>query len=260
MRRMGVDPPRGRAGACRSTDLLASRPPPDRGLRRPRRPASTPSTSSSPPATPARHGLGDLAPLIAYGASPRATLGLVAAGRALALLRRRSYVLPQDVCDVAPDVLRHRLVLSYDALAQGVAGRPDRDPAAGHRAGAAPDTHPGRIGPPRPARPVARRSRPPPGAAGMSGAAATPTGPAGVGEHRPPVARRDPPPAGADARSPHRRPAPRRPRRPRARASAPRPARAALYVRRRRPPPHRLERDRPRAGAPRPGRRSPSGR
>ena len=69
---------------------------------------------------PARFGLGELAPLIATGVSSRATLGLVAAGRALALLRRRPYVLPQDVWDVAPDVLTHRLVVSYDALAQGV--------------------------------------------------------------------------------------------------------------------------------------------
>ena len=69
---------------------------------------------------PARFGLADLAPYIANGVSSRATLGLIAAGRALALLRRRSYVLPQDVWDVAPDVLTHRLVVSYDALAQGV--------------------------------------------------------------------------------------------------------------------------------------------
>jgi len=69
---------------------------------------------------PARAGQPDLAPIITYGASPRASLGLVAAARALALLRRRSYVLPQDVFDVAPEVLRHRLVLSYEALAQGV--------------------------------------------------------------------------------------------------------------------------------------------
>ena len=53
-------------------------------------------------------------------ASPRATLGLVAAGRALALLRGRNYVLPQDVFDVARDVLRHRVLLSYEALADGV--------------------------------------------------------------------------------------------------------------------------------------------
>jgi MoxR-like ATPase len=70
--------------------------------------------------TPAPHGLPDLDELIAFGASPRASLGLVAGGRALALIRGRTYVLPQDVFDVAPDVLRHRLVLSYEALARDV--------------------------------------------------------------------------------------------------------------------------------------------
>jgi len=69
---------------------------------------------------PAEHGLSDLAQSIDYGASPRASLGLIAGARALALLRGRDYVLPQDVVDVAPDVLRHRLVLSYEALADGV--------------------------------------------------------------------------------------------------------------------------------------------
>jgi len=69
---------------------------------------------------PAEHGLPDLVPLIAHGASPRATLGLVASGRALALMRGRNYVLPQDIFDVGPDVLRHRLLLSYEALADGV--------------------------------------------------------------------------------------------------------------------------------------------
>ncbi|MDQ1491547.1 MAG: MoxR-like ATPase, partial [Actinomycetota bacterium] len=69
---------------------------------------------------PAEHGLADLAPLIAHGGSPRATLGLVAASRALALLRGRQFVLPQDIYDVAPDVLRHRVLLSYDAIADGV--------------------------------------------------------------------------------------------------------------------------------------------
>ena len=69
---------------------------------------------------PADHGLADLTPLIAHGASPRATLGLVAAGRALALMRGRNYVLPQDVFDVAPDVLRHRVLLSYEAIADGI--------------------------------------------------------------------------------------------------------------------------------------------
>ncbi|HET9441924.1 MAG TPA: MoxR family ATPase [Acidimicrobiales bacterium] len=69
---------------------------------------------------PDEHGLPDLAPLIAHGASPRATLGLVAAGRALALLRRRDYVLPQDVYDVSRDILRHRVLLSFEALAEGI--------------------------------------------------------------------------------------------------------------------------------------------
>ena len=70
--------------------------------------------------TPGEHGLTDLAGWIAYGASPRASLGIVAAARALALVRGRDYVLPQDVLEVAPDVLRHRLVLSYDAVADQV--------------------------------------------------------------------------------------------------------------------------------------------
>jgi MoxR-like ATPase len=69
---------------------------------------------------PAEHGLSDIAGWVAYGASPRASLGIVAAARALALIRGRDYVLPQDVVDVSADVLRHRLVLSYDALADGV--------------------------------------------------------------------------------------------------------------------------------------------
>ncbi|CAN5259286.1 MoxR family ATPase [soil metagenome] len=69
---------------------------------------------------PGEHGMPDVAGWVSYGASPRASLGLIAAARALALVRGRDYVLPQDVLDIAPDVLRHRLVLSYDALADGV--------------------------------------------------------------------------------------------------------------------------------------------
>ena len=69
---------------------------------------------------PAGNGMADVANLIQYGASPRASLGLVRAARALALLRGRDYALPQDIQDIAPDVLRHRLVLSYDALADDV--------------------------------------------------------------------------------------------------------------------------------------------
>ena len=70
--------------------------------------------------TPKEHGLQDVSAWLTYGASPRASLGLIGAGRALALIRGRGYVLPQDVVDVIPDVLRHRLILSYDALADGV--------------------------------------------------------------------------------------------------------------------------------------------
>src|SRR5205814_2510950 len=70
--------------------------------------------------TPNEHGLADVAGWVSHGASPRASLGIIAAARALALVRGRDYVLPQDVVDVVPDVLRHRLVLSYDALADGV--------------------------------------------------------------------------------------------------------------------------------------------
>ena len=69
---------------------------------------------------PGDFGMEDVAPLIQYGASPRASLGLVRATRALALLRGRDYALPQDVEEIAPDVLRHRLVLSYDALADDI--------------------------------------------------------------------------------------------------------------------------------------------
>ncbi len=69
---------------------------------------------------PAEYGLAVIEPYLTYGASPRASLGLVAGGRALALLRGRTYVLPQDVFDVAPDVLRHRLVPSYEALAESI--------------------------------------------------------------------------------------------------------------------------------------------
>ncbi|PRX49175.1 MoxR-like ATPase [Prauserella shujinwangii] len=70
---------------------------------------------------PERAGLPDVAALVQFGASPRATLGLVAAARALALLRGRDYVLPGDIQELAVEVLAHRLVLSFDALADGVA-------------------------------------------------------------------------------------------------------------------------------------------
>jgi MoxR-like ATPase len=65
-------------------------------------------------------GLGDLSRFVTYGASPRASINLILGGRALALVRGREYALPQDLRDIAHDVLRHRLVLSYEALADNV--------------------------------------------------------------------------------------------------------------------------------------------
>ena len=70
--------------------------------------------------SPAAVGLGDLDRYVTYGASPRASIALVAGARALAFLRGRDYVLPPDLGDLALDVLRHRLVLSYEALADDV--------------------------------------------------------------------------------------------------------------------------------------------
>ncbi|CAM3451849.1 AAA family ATPase [Polaromonas hydrogenivorans] len=68
---------------------------------------------------PAKHGLDELARFITFGASPRATINLTEGARALAMLRGRSYALPEDMTDLIPDVLRHRLVLSYEALSEG---------------------------------------------------------------------------------------------------------------------------------------------
>jgi MoxR-like ATPase len=69
---------------------------------------------------PDRFGLPDLGRAIAVGVSPRASLGLVRGARALAILRGRSYVVPRDVTDIAPDVLRHRLLLTYEAMSDGL--------------------------------------------------------------------------------------------------------------------------------------------
>jgi MoxR-like ATPase len=66
-----------------------------------------------------RYGLGDLARYITFGGSPRATICMIEGARALAFLRGRDYVLPEDVADIVPDVLRHRLALSYEALSAG---------------------------------------------------------------------------------------------------------------------------------------------
>ncbi len=69
---------------------------------------------------PAESGLKDLAPLIEYGASPRATLALAQASRAHAFLRGRGFVTPEDVKAIAPDVLRHRVLTTYEAEAEEV--------------------------------------------------------------------------------------------------------------------------------------------
>ncbi len=69
---------------------------------------------------PADHGLPELQRYITYGASPRATIALTESARALALMRGRGYVLPEDMTDLAADVLRHRLVLSYEGLSEGL--------------------------------------------------------------------------------------------------------------------------------------------
>ena len=70
---------------------------------------------------PGKYGLHELEGLIEYGASPRGPIGMVQAAQALALLRGRNHAVAEDVADLAADVLRHRLVLTYDALGDGVA-------------------------------------------------------------------------------------------------------------------------------------------
>jgi MoxR-like ATPase len=69
---------------------------------------------------PERYQLGDVAKYLTYGASPRATIGLIEGARALAFMRGRGYALPEDMTVLVADVFRHRLVLSYEALADGL--------------------------------------------------------------------------------------------------------------------------------------------
>ena len=69
---------------------------------------------------PDRYGVRDVAKYMSFGASPRASINVVEGARALAFLRGRTYVLPEDVTDLVPDVFRHRLVLTYEALAEGM--------------------------------------------------------------------------------------------------------------------------------------------
>jgi MoxR-like ATPase len=69
---------------------------------------------------PAKYDLADAARFFTYGASPRATIGMIEGAKALAMLRGRRYALPEDVTNLVADVMRHRVVLSYEALAEGV--------------------------------------------------------------------------------------------------------------------------------------------
>jgi len=69
---------------------------------------------------PEKFGVADVAKFIMYGASPRASINLIITARALAFVRGRSYVVPQDVVDLALDVMRHRLVLSFEAMSEGI--------------------------------------------------------------------------------------------------------------------------------------------
>ena len=69
---------------------------------------------------PDRYDLGDMAKYLTFGASPRATIGLIEGARALAFMRGRSYALPEDMTGLVGVVMRHRLVLSYEALAEGL--------------------------------------------------------------------------------------------------------------------------------------------
>ncbi len=136
---------------------------------------------------PANYALSDIEPLVTYGGSPRASLGLVRAGRALALLRGRDHVTPQDVFDVAPDVLRHRLVLSYEALAQGVT--PDqilsRVLATVPAPRQGPASVPASLGP-APVAPGPAPGGPGPGPAGPTSADPTHRHPDGTGYAEPP--------------------------------------------------------------------------
>jgi MoxR-like ATPase len=70
--------------------------------------------------TPEKHGLKDVRRFITFGASPRASINLTEGARGLALLRGRNYALPEDMTDLASDVLRHRVTLSYEGLSEGL--------------------------------------------------------------------------------------------------------------------------------------------
>lgn len=69
---------------------------------------------------PEQHGLKEMKPYIDFGASPRATIALNIASKCVAFMQGRSYVMPEDIKDIAPDVLNHRIILNYEAEAEEV--------------------------------------------------------------------------------------------------------------------------------------------
>ena len=69
---------------------------------------------------PEKMGLSNLKPLISYGGSPRASINMAYAARAIAMLQKRAYVIPDDVKQIAPDILRHRIGLTYEAEAESI--------------------------------------------------------------------------------------------------------------------------------------------
>mgnify|MGYP001792260335 CR=1 FL=1 len=84
------------------------------------RPPHPPDLAVCAPRPPDTHGVGDLGKSLASGAGPRAPINLAEGARAMAMLRGRTYALPEDMTDLVPDVLRHRLVLTYEALSEGL--------------------------------------------------------------------------------------------------------------------------------------------
>ena len=118
LQRMSVDPPQSRE--VLTTERCSPSRPRQTGSSCTTRSRSTPSTSWWPRGCRTATGWRPSSATSSSAPAPAATLGLVAAARALALLRGRDYVLPRDVADVAGDVMAHRLVLSFDAVAEGV--------------------------------------------------------------------------------------------------------------------------------------------
>ena len=116
----------GRQQVLSTDELLALQRAGRRGLRRPRADRLRGAAGDAPRGRPATHGMPDIGRYITYGASPRASINLILTARALAFVRGRDYALPQDVLDMALDVMRHRLVLSFEAL---VRQRHQRRPA-----------------------------------------------------------------------------------------------------------------------------------